>query len=359
MWRPQSQLAYLSRYHCDQIQGYYFSRPLPVPELEQLLQNGTELAAPEHEARRKTLLILDGDEHASRSLRDLLRRDGYTILLAASADVAFDVLAQHRVQVLLCDEHESTMSSAEFLGRVRELHPDVLRIVVTAHADLESIMDAVNRAGIYRFYTKPWDDRELRNNIRGRVPSLLGVARQHDRAARHPSARGDLRRPARLTLGAKGVRRDQGFDVISPVHAAATLGSHGSHRCAGAAADLPGGFTCLPPVVRAMPFAHLALIAAVVAATVGGTAVTPVVADHDAPAGSVTLVGSLQSELGCADDWSPPCPATALQPADDGAWSLTVDVPAGSWEWKVALDGGGTAATRRPTCRWCWRPRLA
>ena len=54
---------------------------------------------------------------------------------------------------------------------------------------------------------------------------------------------------------------------------------------------------------------------------------------------SVTLVGSLQSELGCPDDWSPPCPATALQPADDGAWSLTVDVPAGSWEWKVALDG--------------------
>jgi response regulator RpfG family c-di-GMP phosphodiesterase len=46
------------------------------------------------------------------------------------------------------------------------LHPDVLRIVVTAHADLESIMDAVNRAGIYRFYTKPWNDRELRNNIR-------------------------------------------------------------------------------------------------------------------------------------------------------------------------------------------------
>ncbi len=161
-----SQLAYLSRYHCDQIQGYFFSRPIPVPELEELLQSGAELVAPDQEARRKTLLILDGDENSSRSLRDLLRRDGYTILLAASADVAFEVLAEHRVQVLLCDEHESTMSSAEFLGRVRELHPDVLRIVVTAHPDLESIMDAVNRAGIYRFYTKPWDDRALRNNIR-------------------------------------------------------------------------------------------------------------------------------------------------------------------------------------------------
>ncbi len=84
---------------------------------------------------------------------------------------------------------------------------------------------------------------------------------------------------------------------------------------------------------------YLALIAAVAAATVAGTAVTPAVADHGVPAVSVTLAGSLQSELGCPDDWSPPCPATALQPAGDGAWSLTVDVPAGSWAWKVALDG--------------------
>ncbi|HEX4981417.1 MAG TPA: alpha-amylase family glycosyl hydrolase, partial [Ilumatobacteraceae bacterium] len=84
---------------------------------------------------------------------------------------------------------------------------------------------------------------------------------------------------------------------------------------------------------------HLALIAIVVAAaTVAGTAVTPAVADHQDPAGSVTLAGSLQSELGCPDDWSPPCPATAMQLAD-GAWSFTADVPAGSWEWKVALDG--------------------
>ncbi|MGH9132342.1 MAG: alpha-amylase family glycosyl hydrolase, partial [Ilumatobacteraceae bacterium] len=62
-------------------------------------------------------------------------------------------------------------------------------------------------------------------------------------------------------------------------------------------------------------------------------------ADHDEPAAIATLVGSLQSELGCPDDWSPPCPVTAMQQGDDGSWSITVDVPAGSWEWKVALDG--------------------
>jgi FOG: EAL domain len=43
------QLAYLRRHQCDQIQGYYFSPPLPVPALELLLLAGTGLAAPHNE----------------------------------------------------------------------------------------------------------------------------------------------------------------------------------------------------------------------------------------------------------------------------------------------------------------------
>ncbi|MDO4242864.1 MAG: alpha-amylase family glycosyl hydrolase [Actinomyces sp.] len=59
-----------------------------------------------------------------------------------------------------------------------------------------------------------------------------------------------------------------------------------------------------------------------------------------APA-SVTLVGSLQSELGCAEDWDPACAATAMTDPDaDGRYTMTTVVPAGSWEFKVALDGG-------------------
>jgi hypothetical protein len=58
-----------------------------------------------------------------------------------------------------------------------------------------------------------------------------------------------------------------------------------------------------------------------------------------APA-SVTIAGSLQSELGCPGDWSPDCALTdlAFDPVDgvwQGAWSL----PAGSWEYKAAIDG--------------------
>ena len=66
----------------------------------------------------------------------------------------------------------------------------------------------------------------------------------------------------------------------------------------------------------------------------------PAYADHTDPPSTVTLVGSLQDELGCAEDWAPACGATRLEHRDDGTWSGTFSVPAGTHEIKIALDGG-------------------
>ena len=77
-------------------------------------------------------------------------------------------------------------------------------------------------------------------------------------------------------------------------------------------------------------------------------------ADHTETPSSVTLVGSLQSELGCANDWAPECAATHLQPVSGspGVFRATFDMPAGDYEYKAALNGswdenygaGGSAA---------------
>lgn len=66
--------------------------------------------------------------------------------------------------------------------------------------------------------------------------------------------------------------------------------------------------------------------------TIAGTA-TGAVAERTA-----TLVGSLQTELGCGADWDPACAATELTPVGDGTFTAEFDVPAGSYEYKVALD---------------------
>src|SRR3954470_2880805 len=76
----------------------------------------------------------------------------------------------------------------------------------------------------------------------------------------------------------------------------------------------------------ALPLAALAFV--------GPSSATP------APA-TVTVAGSLQSELGCGGDWDPGCAATRLvYDAGDDVWQGSFSVPAGAWEYKAALNGG-------------------
>jgi hypothetical protein len=58
--------------------------------------------------------------------------------------------------------------------------------------------------------------------------------------------------------------------------------------------------------------------------------------------GMINLPGDYQQEAGCGADWDPACPATGMEEGDDGMYTLTVDVPAGDYEFKVALDGDWT-----------------
>ncbi|MDB5889087.1 MAG: diguanylate cyclase [Rhodocyclales bacterium] len=164
----EAQLAYLRRHHCDQIQGYFFSPPLPLAALEKILREQKRLPPPagETHAPRQTLLLVDDDPNVLTALRRTLRQDGYHILSALSAARGFELLALNEVQVILCDQLMPTMSGTVFLDRVKALYPHTLRIVLSGYTDVDSIMDAINRGAIYRFYTKPWDNKVLRDNIR-------------------------------------------------------------------------------------------------------------------------------------------------------------------------------------------------
>jgi hypothetical protein len=69
----------------------------------------------------------------------------------------------------------------------------------------------------------------------------------------------------------------------------------------------------------------------------------PVTASHTADPSSVTIAGSLQSELGCPGDWQPECSTTYLTyDAIDGVWQGGWAIPSGSWEYKAALNDSWT-----------------
>ena len=164
----RAQMAYLRRNRCDEIQGFHFSRALAPAQLAQLVRNNR--AAPDmpasDDSNVQTILVVDDDVDTLSALHRLFRRDNYRVLTASSPPEAFELLALYRVQVVMCDQRMPVMSGTEFLSKVKEMYPDTMRIILSGYTGVNIVLDSINRGSIYKFYTKPWNDAELRDNVR-------------------------------------------------------------------------------------------------------------------------------------------------------------------------------------------------
>ena len=162
--------AFLRKHRCNLLQGFAFARPMPFEALLDYLGAGTHanervLNQSDNEENRPTLLLLDDEKNILRALTRVLRRDGYRILSTTSVQEAFSLLAENDVQVIVSDQRMPEMSGTDFLSQVKAIHPDTVRIVLSGYTDLKSVTDAINEGAIYKFLTKPWDDKQIREHI--------------------------------------------------------------------------------------------------------------------------------------------------------------------------------------------------
>ena len=163
----EGQLALLIANGCDQMQGYFFSRPVAAAAVAEILREGRRLPAHllQQRAQARTLLIVDDEENVVASLKRLLRREGYRIVTAGSGAEGLRRLAEGPVDVIVSDQRMPGMTGVEFLRSAKELYPETVRIVLSGYTELQSITDAINEGAIYKFLTKPWDDDLLRGHI--------------------------------------------------------------------------------------------------------------------------------------------------------------------------------------------------
>ncbi|WP_297797670.1 EAL domain-containing protein [uncultured Marinobacter sp.] len=166
----EAHAAFLRKHQCDLLQGFAYSRPIPFQKLLKYLhshynQTPSISTGSDTAEETRTLLLLDDEANILRALTRVLRRDGYRILSTTSVHDAFDLLAQNHVQVIISDQRMPEMSGTEFFSQVKALHPDTVRIVLSGYTDLKSVTDAINEGAIYKFLTKPWDDKQIREHI--------------------------------------------------------------------------------------------------------------------------------------------------------------------------------------------------
>lgn len=164
----EGQLQFLRTKNCDQIQGYYFSRPVAVDAFKRMLVDDKRLSlVSPRGSQEQTLLIVSRERMLLSALIRALRRQGYHILTTENSRDALDLLARHSVQVVLCSQNISDdLSGLDFFTMVAKLHPETIRMVLGDDADLQSILNIVNRGEIYRFIATPWNDEQLRKSIK-------------------------------------------------------------------------------------------------------------------------------------------------------------------------------------------------
>ncbi len=127
---------------------------------------------------KPTILIVDDEVRSLEALERNLA-DEFDVQTAENTADAEAILADHWVQIILCDQRMPDKSGVEFLTEVREKWPDVIRIIISGYTDSGDIISGLNDAGIYHYVTKPWHPEKLTLTLRGAV-SMFELQRQNE-----------------------------------------------------------------------------------------------------------------------------------------------------------------------------------
>ncbi|WP_405640547.1 FAD-dependent oxidoreductase [Streptomyces sp. NBC_00019] len=120
------------------------------------------------ESARTVILTVDDDPGVSRAVaRDLRRRYGesYRIVRAESGESALEALRELKlrgdlVAVILADYRMPQMNGIEFLEQALDVYPGARRVLLTAYADTNAAIDAINVVDLDHYLLKPWDPPE-------------------------------------------------------------------------------------------------------------------------------------------------------------------------------------------------------
>ncbi len=110
------------------------------------------------------ILYVDDEENNLISFKATFRLK-YTVRTALSADEAMDILGKKPVEIIITDQRMPNTTGIEFLEKVLEKYPDPVRILLTGYADMNAVIDAVNKGKIYHYLSKPWSEKELEETI--------------------------------------------------------------------------------------------------------------------------------------------------------------------------------------------------
>jgi signal transduction histidine kinase len=110
------------------------------------------------------VIYIDDNPHNLQSFKAMFRRE-FEVFITVAQEEAFALIAKEKIQIVIADYKMPGLMGTYFLEQVKIRYPDTVRIMLTGHADLPAVIEAINRSEIFRFLGKPWVESELRKAI--------------------------------------------------------------------------------------------------------------------------------------------------------------------------------------------------
>ena len=104
------------------------------------------------------ILYVDDEQNNLVSFKATFRMK-YNVFTAISGEEAIKILDNNPIDIIITDQRMPNMTGVEFLESILEKHMEP--ILLTGYADLNAVIDAVNKGKIFHYLTKPWNEEEL------------------------------------------------------------------------------------------------------------------------------------------------------------------------------------------------------
>lgn len=114
--------------------------------------------------KRIHVLYVDDEVGNLTAFKATFRRD-FSVHTASSAEEGMTILAQNTVHIVISDQRMPGTTGSQFLAQVKDQYPRTMRMLLTGYSDMEAVVDAINKGGIYSYCTKPWDPNDLKLRI--------------------------------------------------------------------------------------------------------------------------------------------------------------------------------------------------
>jgi two-component system, probable response regulator PhcQ len=121
------------------------------------------------------VLVVGTSKKVLNSIARALKDESCSVFTALSGEQGLSMLNSYEIDLVISDQSMPDMMGLTFLKKVKVAYPNILTMMVTNYPDTDTVIEAVNTAGIYKLILKPWKPEELRETVR-RALHLRNVA---------------------------------------------------------------------------------------------------------------------------------------------------------------------------------------